>query len=92
VADIDDVFMKRKIVSHPFSLKKSSAVHSTPNIKTTTESDQYRAAPNSGFIGVDSPAKLSQVLNNTADTLENGPKRLDPRVVGECACLSVHSY
>jgi hypothetical protein len=80
VADIENVFMKQKITTHPFGLKKGATTHSTPNIKGTADFDRFRTTSQAGSVGIGSPIKANKGLI-AADISNKGQKRLDPRVV-----------
>jgi hypothetical protein len=80
IADVQNIFLKQKIVSHPFGLKKVGATVSTPNIKSTVDAERTRAASSQNVFT--SPVKAkAKIVTSAADAPDKHLKRLNPRIV-----------
>jgi hypothetical protein len=74
MADVDGVFIKEKIMSHPFALKKTIPSYSTPNLKTTNDNEHQRANSKSSN---GSNVKSVGVFGGSSQQ----SKKLDPKIV-----------
>jgi hypothetical protein len=92
VAEIEGVFLKQKIVSHPFAFKKGAATHSTPNIKTVGDTERFRSPSKSGQAATGSPTKPSTPLAQLINFGQTGGKHLDPSIVGTTSSMTSDEY